>query len=83
MDYFRMTDNTPRAAYSASRNHVSGQQGHLSDYATTRELAAWASTPFTGNKELATASNARLRAVQLFGGWIRRVGRCRGAACAA
>ena len=39
MDYCRIADNTPTAAY-ASRNHVSGQRRHLSDYATTQELAA-------------------------------------------
>lgn len=35
---FRVADSTPRASYFASRNDVSGQRGHLSDYETYPEL---------------------------------------------
>src|SRR5713226_851261 len=35
---FRFADNTPRASYFASRNHVSGQRWHLSDYPTNQAL---------------------------------------------
>jgi hypothetical protein len=34
-DYFRVADNTPRASYFASRNHVSSQREHLSRYPTS------------------------------------------------
>lgn len=37
-DSFRVADNSPRASYFASRNDVSGQRGHLSDYATYQDF---------------------------------------------
>src|SRR6266576_7368773 len=37
-DSFRLADNSPRASYFASRNDVSGQRGHLSDYATYQDF---------------------------------------------